>query len=175
MALPDISPYLPQFANTQRPQVVNPVMQAPPPLNPAALQKREVEYVVGQDGAFNAPMGPNSSALFLDKNMNVLWVVATDQNGSKNLVKGYCIGEEYVPPKPVTLEDLMAEVRSMNDRLNKMEEGNMNGQPYSKPAGQGRPNGANGSAGGGNGSGNGIRKPNGSPDGSKRPENAASD
>jgi hypothetical protein len=175
MALPDISPYLPQFANQQRPQVMNPVMQAPPPMSPALLQKREVEYVVGQDGALNVPMGPNSSGLFLDKNMNVLWVVATDQNGSKTLVKGYNIGDEYVPPKPVTLEDLMAQMKSMNDRLNKMEEGNMNGQHYSKPSGQGRANGANASAGNGNSQGGSVRQPNGCPDGTKRPENAASD
>lgn len=141
MTIPEISPYLPSFANN-RPAVTNPVFQTPTPTVQPFAPKREVEYVVGLEGANAVAMAPNSSGLFLDRNDNVLWVVATDQNGAKSLVKGYKIGEEYVPPKPVTMEDLMAQMQSMNNRLTKMEE-SANGQHYNRSSGQGKPGGSN--------------------------------
>ena len=130
MAIPEISSYLPSYAGKQ--QIMNPVL---PTTQTTFLPKRTVDYVNGLEGAQNFALGPNSSALLLDQEQNVLWVVATDQNGSKSLVKGYHIGDEYVPPKPVTLEDLMAQMQSMNERLNKMEESS-NGQLYSKSVSQ---------------------------------------
>lgn len=157
MTIPEISPYLPSFANS-KPAVSNPVFQAPAPAVQPFMAKREVEYVTGFDGANAVAMAPNSSGLFLDKDMNVLWVVATDQNGAKSVVKGYEIGNEYTPPKPVTLDDLMAQMQSMNERLNKMEE-TANGQYYHKSSGQGKPGGANAQPGGRNGSGDAVTKP----------------
>ena len=160
MAIPEISTYLPPFVNN-RPSVVNPVMQTPAPLVPPYTPKREVEYVDGEAGANSVLMGPNSSGLFLDKNENVLWVIATDQNGNKSLIKGYWIGDEYKPPKPVTLEDLKAQMQSMNERLNKMEEGAGNGQSNVRASGQGKPNGSGNTAGFRNGESNSNRKPDG--------------
>ena len=126
--LPEPSSYLPPFANQTRQNVINPVFQTPQPaVNAALLPKRHVEYVNGAEEASGVQLGPDSSALYLDRNMDVLWVVATDQNGNKNVVKGYRIGDEYVPPKPVTMEDLMAQMQSMNDRLMAMEEEKRNG------------------------------------------------
>ena len=143
MNIPEISPYLPTYAT--KPVMNNPVLpSAPAPF----LSKRTIEYVKGQEGAQNFQMAPGSSALLLDQDMDVLWVVATDQNGAKSLVKGYRIGDEYEPPKPVTLEDLMAQMQSMNERLNKMEE-NANGQQNRGPAVRNE-SGGNGRTGQGN-------------------------
>ena len=164
MAIPEISSYLPPFANA-KPPVYNPVVPSAPTI-PSYLPKREVEYVEGENGAQNVAMGPNSSGLFLDRNENVLWVVATDQNGGKSLVKGYHIGEEYVPPKPVTLDDLMAQMKSMNERLNKMEDMN-NGQHNFKSSGQSEPVWANGSAGIGSSQGGKFHKPDAGVDASE--------
>lgn len=161
MAIPEISSYLPPFASQNRP-LQNPLVQLPaaPQVNPALLPKREVEYVDGQAGATGVPLGPNSSGLYLDRGANILWVVATDQNGSKSLVKGYWIGDEYVSPKPVTMDDLMAEMKTLNDRLNKMEE-KQHGQPYSRPAGQNKSNGAGNAAGQRNGTADSAGNTNG--------------
>lgn len=137
MAIPEISSYLPSYAG--KPNVGGPVL----PTTPASfLPKRSIEYVKGQTGAENFQLAPNSSAIVLDQDQNVFWVIATDQNGTKTLVKGYNIGAEYTPPKPVTLEDLMAQMQSMNERLNKMEEGTTNGQSDNGSAGQSRANGS---------------------------------
>lgn len=160
MNIPEISSYYPPFANQTKPAVTNPVFQTPQ-IPTSILPKREVEYVNGPEGAAAVAMGPNSSGLYLDKELNVLWVVATDQNGSKSVVKGYNIGEEYVPPKAVTLDDLMAQMQSMNERLNKMEEGNRYGQSNLRTAGQSKPNGANASAGVRNGAVDAIRNTDG--------------
>ena len=146
MNIPEISSYYPPFANQNRPNTINPVIP-PSSINTSYIPKREVEYVSGFDGANNVLMGPSSSALYLDKDMNVLWVVATDQNGAKSVVKGYNIGDEYVPPKAVTLEDLMEQMHNLNDRLNKMEEGQSYGKYNLKPAGQSKPSGTSSATG----------------------------
>ena len=149
MGIHDISPYYPSFATQSNPMVTNHVFQAPTPtptISPTLLQKREVEYVNGVEGATNYPLAANSSALLLDKDADILWVIATDQNGSKSIVKGYHIGDEYVAPKPITLDDLMAQMQSMNDRLTKMEENKYHGKPNFKSSGQGKPNGSNAQA-----------------------------
>ena len=165
MPIPEISSYLPSFASN-KPSVTNPIMQSPMPTVQPFLQKREVEYVVGFDGANTVPMAPNSSGLFLDRDNNLLWVVATDQNGTKSLVKGYHIGEEYVPPKPVTLEDIMSQMQSMNERLNKMEV-IQNGQSNFTASGQGKSGGPNAQSGNRRSEGYAGSKSDGSIDGSK--------
>ena len=166
MNIPEISSYYPPFANQTKPQFNNPITTTPPIASPY-LPKTEVQYVNGMEEATAFQMAPNSSTLLLDKNLNVLWVVATDQNGSKSVVKGYNIGEEYTPPKPVTLDDLMAQMQSMNERLNKMEEGTRNAKSYSGSSGQSKPNGSGTDASIRNGAGDAVRKPNGDADGAK--------
>ena len=159
MNIPEISSYYPPFANQNKPQVSNPILQAPT-ISPSLFQKKEVEYVVGYEGASNYQMAPNSSTLLLDKDMNVLWVVATDQNGNKSVIKGYNIGEEYIPPKPVTLDDLMHQMQSMNDRLTKMEEIG-NAKPNFNAVSTSESNGASTSTSSWHGSGNANRNSNG--------------
>lgn len=137
MAIPEISSYLPSYAS--KPTIGGPIA----PVSPSSfLPKRSIEYVKGCDGAENFQLGPSSSAIVLDQDQNVFWVIATDQNGAKTLVKGYNIGSEYVPPKPVTLEDLMAQMQSMNERLNKMEDASNGQSNYRSPV-QSKPNGPN--------------------------------
>lgn len=132
------SPYLPPFVNN-RP--MNPVQNAT--YIPALKQPRTIDYVRGMDGALNFDLAPNSSALALDQDENVIWVITTDQNGSKSMVKGFHLGEEYIPPKPITMEDLMTELRDMKNRVISLEEERRNEQHNSQSAIQSKPNGAN--------------------------------
>ena len=148
------SPYLPPFVNN-RP--MNPVQNAP--YIPALKQSRTIDYVRGMDGALNFDLAPNSSALALDQDENVIWVIATDQNGSKSMVKGFHLGEEYIPPKPVTMEDLMNELRDMKSRVINLEEDRANGQHNSQPAVQSKSDGANTPASIGNSAGSANGKP----------------
>lgn len=171
MNMPEISPYLPKFAS-QTPQIVNPTIPTPPPI-PSLIPKRTVDKVKGYEGAQNYSMGPDSSVLVLDEELPVVWFIATDQNGSKIAIQGYNIGEKYEPPKPMTLEDIMAEMKDMKERLIRMEEESGNGKPDSKFAGQGKPDWSNGSTGNQYGERNSERQSsrNAQP---KRSENEAS-
>ena len=148
MTIPEISPYLPTY--TSKPQITNPILQ-PTPVQNQFLPKRAVEYVKGYEGAQSFALAPGSSALVLDEDQNVLWVIATDQNGNKSVVKGYQIGAEYIPPKPATLDDLMAQMKSINERLNKIEEKADYGQHDHQPSDEGQSNGSSYTASGGNG------------------------
>ncbi len=139
------SPYLPPFVNNRPVIPQMPVQNAP--YTPALKLKRTIEYVQGMNGAMAFDLAPDSSMLALDQENNLIWVIATDQNGSKSLVKAFHIGEEYVPPKPVTMEDLMSEIRDMKSRVINLEEERANGEHYRQPAIQDKPNGANASTG----------------------------
>ena len=101
--------------------VVNPTIPQTPSVQ--SFMKREIEYVKGYDGAVAYPLAADSSVILPDADMAVVWVVMTDHNGNKSMVKGYNLGDEYIPPKPVTMEDLMAEMKAMNERLMRVEEG----------------------------------------------------
>ena len=101
--------------------VLNPVIPQTPSVQ--SFLKREIEYVKGYDGAAAYPLAADSSVILPDADMPVVWVIMTDHNGNKTMIKGYNLGEEYVPPKPVTMEDLMAEMKAMNERLMRVEEG----------------------------------------------------
>lgn len=134
------SSYLPPFVNNRPVIPQMPVQNAP--YTPALKLKRTIEYVQGIDGAMALDLAPDSSMLALDQENNLIWVIATDQNGSKSLVKAFHIGEEYVPPKPVTMEDLMSEIRDMKSRVINLEEERANGEHYRQPAVQDKSYGA---------------------------------
>lgn len=140
-ALPDISPYLPAQASRNPMMNLTPAIQNAPVVQPFVPQ-RAIDYVKGQDGANALNLGPNSSTLALDADQNIVWVVATDQNGTKSIVKGYWLGEEYVPPKPVTMEDLMSEMQDMKNRMIKLEEDSSYGKRDRQYAGQTKSNGS---------------------------------
>lgn len=137
-ALPEISSYLP---NTLKNPMMNfaPAVQNAPVVQPSYTPQKTIDYVKGFDGANAYNLGANSSALALDQDMNVIWVIATDQNGAKSLVKGYWVGDEYVPPKPVTMEDLMNEMKDMKSRMIKLEEESSHGEHNRQSAGQSKP------------------------------------
>ena len=101
--------------------IVNPTIPQTPSVQ--SFMKRQIEYVKGYDGAAAYPLAADSSAILPDADMPVIWVIMTDSNGNKTMVKGYNLGDEYIPPKPVTMEDLMAEMKAMNERLMRVEEG----------------------------------------------------
>lgn len=172
MSLLDTTPstYLPPMVANRPPNPVVPVQNAP--YVPALKPQRTIDYVQGPTGAQNYDLAPNSSMLALDQDMNVIWVIATDQNGSKSMVKGFHIGEEYVPPKPVTMDDLMAEIRDMKSRVMNLEEDRNNGEHNKQSAEQSIPVRANTSASNGNSSSSVDRKP-ASVNGSKQPSNEA--
>ena len=160
------SPYLPPFVANRVP------VQNASYVPPTFKQQRSIDYVKGMDGAVSFDLAPNSSMLALDQDDNIVWVIATDQNGSKSMVKGFRIGEEYIPPKPVTMEDLMSELRDMKSRVINLEEERANGQRNSQPAVQSKPDGANAQTGIGHSAGSANGKP-ASAAGSKQPANAA--
>ena len=159
MSLLDTTPssYFPPMVANRPPNPVVPVQNAP--YVSAFKQQRSIDYVQGPTGAQNFDLAPNSSTLALDQDMNVLWVIATDQNGSKSVVKGFHIGEEYVPPKPVTMDDLMAELRDMKKRVINLEEDRNNGEHHQQSAKQSIPVRANAQPSNGNSASSADRKP----------------
>ena len=159
------TPFLPPFAANRVP-----VQNAS--YIPALKPQRSIDYVSGMDGATNFDLAPNSSVLALDQDMNVLWVIATDQNGSKSMVKGFYIGDEYVPPKAVTMEDLMVEIRDMKNRVINLEEDRVNGKHDQQPVSQSKPDGANASTGNRSSTGSANGKP-ASINGAKQSSNEA--
>ena len=162
------STYLPPFVSN-RPAIQQPPVQNAPYI-PALKQKRTIDYVQGINGAMAFDLAPDSSVLALDQENNLIWVIATDQNGSKSLVKGFHIGDEYVPPKPVTMEDLMNEIRDMKSRVINLEEDRANGQHNQQPAIQSKSNGTDIPTGLGNNAGSANGKPT-SAAGAKQPAN----
>lgn len=172
MSLLDTTPssYFPPMAVNRPPNPVMPVQNAP--YTPALKLQRAIDYVQGFDGAAAFDLAPNSSALALDQNENIIWVIATDQNGSKSMVKGFHLGEEYIPPKPVTMEDLMNELRDMKSRVINLEEDRANAQHNQQPAIQSQPTGATVPTGNRNSAGSANGKP-ASNNGPKQPSNEA--
>ncbi len=77
---------------------------------------QQIVRVNGQNGANAYSMGPNSSALLLDENDPIVWLVQTDGAGYKNVIP-YKI-EPYKP------EDPMARFEERLTRLEKAYESN---------------------------------------------------
>ena len=167
---PSPSSYLPPFVSNRPLNPVVPVQNAP--YTPGIKLQRTIDYVQGYDGAVAFDLAPNSSAIALDQNDNVIWVIATDQNGSKSMVKGFHLGEEYIPPKPVTMEDLMNELRDMKSRVINLEEDRANEQHNHQPALQGKSDGTNVPTGNRNSAGSSNGKP-ASVNGTKQSTNEA--
>lgn len=155
MAIPEISPYLPPYLN----KVTNPAI--PQPTLPMLGVRKKVDQVKGYEGAMAyADIGPDSQTIVIDADNPIVWFIATDSNGNKATVQGYSI-MPYTPPKPVTLDDLMAEMREMKERLMKVEEGNDNGKSDFRSAGKVQSNGTNLQTGNRNGQSGPVGKPAG--------------
>ena len=80
----------------------------------------QIQKVNGEESAKNYPMGPNSSAILLDANDPLIWVVVTDASGYKT-INPFTI-TPYIPEQPVTTADLSDKIGSIIDRLDKIEE-----------------------------------------------------
>ena len=173
MALPEVSQYMqPTSVRTSNPVI---------PTNPANLigqnpnmfaARKKVERVKGYDGACNYALGPDSSDIVADDELPVVWFIATDQNANKVVVQGYYVDRPYTPPKPVTMEDLLAEMREMKERLNKMEEGGSDAKPDNRTDGKPKPDEQGRWSGNQNGAVNANRRPPGSFD-AKRSEDGS--
>ena len=114
--LPEISPYVTPFANNRPP---NPgVMNAP--VFTSYGQKRTVDQVKGLDGANAYALAPDSSTIVVDSEQPLIWFISTDANGNKTMVQPYKI-EKYDIPKPITRDDMMAEMRDLKERVMRVE------------------------------------------------------
>lgn len=74
---------------------------------------QQIIRVAGENGARAYGMMPNSSALLLDENAPLVWLVCTDGAGYKSVVQAYKI-EKY-EPEPVP------DYNSIMQRLEKIE------------------------------------------------------
>lgn len=91
--------------------------------------RQEIIRVNGENGARALQMAPNSSAILLDENAPLVWVVVTDGAGYKT-VNPYTI-TPYQPEPPV-------DVKGLENRLKRLEE-LLNGQPDNGSAPKGIP------------------------------------
>lgn len=86
------------------------------PLRNTYLQRQEIIRVNGENGARALQMAPNSSALLLDTNNPLIWVVQTDGAGYKT-VTPYTI-KPYQPEPPIDLKDLNERIKKLEEALN---------------------------------------------------------
>ena len=99
---------------------------SPNPINPMFLPRTTVRQAPGEKGVRAMPMGPNSQEIFMDSEAPLVWFVVTDENANKVTVNGFKI-EPYVPePEP--------DLRSIMDRMEKLEEMILNGQSNARTA-----------------------------------------
>lgn len=75
----------------------------------------QIIKVTGENGARAFAMAPNSSAILLDENEPLIWVVTTDGAGYKSITP-YKI-ELYVPDPPPDYNALMARIAKLEEAL----------------------------------------------------------
>ena len=78
------------------------------------LPQTRIIEVAGRSGAESEPLGPNSTAWWLDKNGTMAWFVATDIAGNKITIAPYDISPHEEPPEP--------DLTSLVQRLQRLEE-----------------------------------------------------
>ena len=76
------------------------------------LQKQEIVRVKGENGAKMLPMGPNCSAIALDEDNPIVWLVQTDGAGYKT-VSPYSISP-YQPAPPL-------DINALDERIKRIE------------------------------------------------------
>ena len=77
---------------------------------------QQIIQVTGEEGARTYQMPPNSSALLLDSNDPIVWVVQTDGAGYKS-IRPFKI-EPYTPPTPVNLNDILDRLERIEEKIN---------------------------------------------------------
>lgn len=80
---------------------------------PMYTPRQEITRVNGENGARAFQMTPNSSALLLDENSPIVWVVQTDGAGYKT-VTPYTI-TPYQPEPPI-------DFKALDERIKRLEE-----------------------------------------------------
>lgn len=93
----------------------------------------EISKVQGLSGAQAFAMGANSSALLLDQNDPIVWVVKTDSTGAKVVCAPFDM-TPHVTPQPLTSDDF----QKVMDRLDKIEERMGIYESNSKPVNAGK-------------------------------------
>lgn len=91
-------------------------MYPQPAQTPQYIPKQEVVKVNGENGARALQIAPNSSALLLDENAPIVWLVITDGAGYKT-VTPYSI-TPYQPEPPVDVKSLEERIRRLEEMLN---------------------------------------------------------
>lgn len=120
-----------QNPNTLYPQLNQALGQLQSFAQPQPFQQRIVE-VSGRDGANAFQMGPDSSALLLDNTAPIVWVVRTDGAGYKTLAPF-----DITPHEEKKQEDV---IKSLEERITKLEERLSNGKSNSQDAARNRNN-----------------------------------
>ena len=78
------------------------------------LQHSEIVRVNGENGAKSYPLAPNSSALLLDENNPIVWLVQSDGAGYRTATPYTISAYEYETPKN--------EFETLEKRIEKLEE-----------------------------------------------------
>lgn len=89
------------------------------PSSPLLFPKMEIMQVDGENGARNAPMGPNSSALAIDRSYTkglLVWFIQTDSVGNKVTVSDYDM-TPHVHEEPPDFNKLQSLMESMATKL----------------------------------------------------------
>lgn len=86
----------------------------------------QVLRVNGKQGAEAFEMMPNSSAILMDDSGPMVWLVQTDAAGFKQM-KAFDIAP-HVEPEPITLNDIDARMRRLEELYEKSYAGNANAQ-----------------------------------------------
>ena len=99
-------------------------------LMPQQQQQASIHTVKvnGRAGAEAYNMPPNSDTILLDMNESIIWFVMTDGAGYKTVVP-----YDFHPHKEVSQQDT---IKSLEDRITKLEEAVRNGKPDFRPNNQ---------------------------------------
>lgn len=81
-----------------------------------SLARQEIIKVNGENGAKAFQLAPNCSALLLDENNPLVWLVQTDGAGYKT-VSPYTISP-YQPAPPIDINDIDARLKKLEEKLN---------------------------------------------------------
>ena len=92
--------------------------------NNTQLQRFQIERVNGAEEVNKFQMLPNSETILLDTTAPLVWLVQTDNFGNKTIAP-FTI-TPYTPPKPVDVNDLVAEIKALREELENVKSGKPN-------------------------------------------------
>ena len=107
-----------QFMQPGMPQQAQAAVQMP---------QQQVIRVNGENGARSYQIGPNSSAMLLDENGEIVWLVTSDGAGYKTVSAYDIMPHKAEPPKEYT--DLESRVKKLEDMMGGKRYGNSGNSP----------------------------------------------